>query len=159
MSRSRIFKWDLIIFKIGECSQLVSFFLARLLKGWVSSSCVAPFYTCEWRFFFIRNKYWSSDRSSSYMAICTQESWTFLSSYLTLLQHGTLKITKIRSRMSCFFFFFLLQILVLPIFKHFLIELECWNFGCMFRLPFCMRIFRFFSNQAPLPPSGPPERI
>ena len=31
-----------------------------------------------------------------------------------------------------------------PIFKHFLIQLECWNFDCGLRPPFCMRIFRIF---------------
>ena len=35
------------------------------------------------------------------------------------------------------------HISVPPIFKHFLIELECWNFWCL-GLPFCMRLFRFF---------------
>ena len=29
-------------------------------------------------------------------------------------------------------------------FKHFLIKLGCWNFGCRFGPPFCMRLFYFF---------------
>ena len=31
-----------------------------------------------------------------------------------------------------------------PIFKHFLIELECWNFRCVMGPPFCMGLFLIF---------------
>ena len=46
-----------------------------------------------------------------------------------------------------------------PNFQHFLIELGCWNFGCVLKEPFCIRFFSIFLNRAPLPSLGPPERI
>ena len=42
-----------------------------------------------------------------------------------------------------------------PIFKHFLIQLECWNFGCGLRPPFCIRIFRIFEIGPLCPPWDP----
>ena len=68
--------------------------------------------------------------------------------------HGTLKITKIRSRMS-----FSPFSSVLPIFKHSLIELKCWNFQCGLGPPICMRLFKIFEIGFLSPPSGLPERI
>ena len=64
--------------------------------------------------------------------------------------YGTLNVAKIGSRMRFFLsykFFFLS-----PIFKHFLIELECWNFGSGLGPPFCMqgRIYKNFMGGAKL---------
>ena len=55
--------------------------------------------------------------------------------------YSILKITWSGSRMS---FFLSPHISVLLIFKHFLIELECWNFPSGLGPPFCMRLFRIF---------------
>ena len=49
------------------------------------------------------------------------------------------------------------HISVTPIFKHILIELECWNFRWGLGAPFCLRLFRFYSNTVPLLHSGPPN--
>ena len=35
------------------------------------------------------------------------------------------------------------------LFKHFLIELGCWNFGCRLGPPFYMGLFKFFLNWSP----------
>ena len=46
-------------------------------------------------------------------------------------------------------------------FKHFLIELGCWNFGCRFVPPFSMRLFSNFWNWTPYPLWGglkPPQK-
>ena len=71
--------------------------------------------------------------------------------------YGTLKIDKIGSIMP---FFLSPHISVLPIFKHFLIELECWNSRCGLGPPFFMRLFSNFCNRVPLPPkeSPPPKK-
>ena len=43
-----------------------------------------------------------------------------------------------------------------PIFKHFLIELKCWNFRCGLGPPFCMPLFfSNFWNYFTSPPSAP----
>jgi len=44
-----------------------------------------------------------------------------------------------------------------PIFKYFLIQLECWNFGCGLRPLFCIRIFSFFEI-GPLSPHWDPQK-
>ena len=49
---------------------------------------------------------------------------------------------------------------VSPISKQFLIEMECWNFRCGLRPPFCMnKAFSNFLNRVLLSPSGLPESI
>ena len=46
-----------------------------------------------------------------------------------------------------------------PIFKHFLIQLECWNCGCGLRPPFCIRIFRFFEIEPLCSPWDPQKEF
>ena len=58
--------------------------------------------------------------------------------------------------LECLSFFFLSpHILVPSIFKHFLIELGCWNFRCGLGQPLCMRLFRIFVIESPCFPRGP----
>ena len=54
------------------------------------------------------------------------------------------------------------HISVPPIFEDFLIEVESWNFGCVFGPPWSMRGFSIFWNRGPLKPPGalkPPPKV
>ena len=65
----------------------------------------------------------------------------------------TLKITKIGSKLS--FCFLSPHISVPPIFKHFLIEQEYWNFRCGLGPSFCMKHFQIFGIRSLCFPWGP----
>ena len=72
--------------------------------------------------------------------------------------NGTLKIAKTVSRVSFFFLSFFPSSssshFISPICRHFLIELECWNFRCGLEPQLCRRLFRIFEIGFPLHLAG-----